>query len=179
MTLQAILGPSSPPRKGHSSTLFSAHVYCGHGRPSQLLLSSYWILVNHSKSSQVLPNGSFRSFGQCKMQQTSIIVSHGGTTFENLYFTRLKKCKKQNNFKFELTVMHVAAWLCSSVPRRLLQVYNRCGQSPAPPPSKSPSAHRATTLSHQLRPSSVYCSTACTLLQTIPVIRAAKTPLLL
>jgi len=33
-------GPSSP-RKGHSSPpLFSAHVYCGHGRPSQLLLSS-------------------------------------------------------------------------------------------------------------------------------------------
>ena len=35
-------GPSSPPRKGHSSfPLFSAHVYCGHGRPSQLLLSSF------------------------------------------------------------------------------------------------------------------------------------------
>ena len=32
-------GPSSP-LKGHSSPLFSAHVYCGHGRPSQLLLSS-------------------------------------------------------------------------------------------------------------------------------------------
>ena len=33
-------GPSCP-RKGHSSPpLFSAHVYCGHGRPSQLLLSS-------------------------------------------------------------------------------------------------------------------------------------------
>ena len=30
------------PAKGapHSSPLFSAHVYCGHGRPSQLLLSS-------------------------------------------------------------------------------------------------------------------------------------------
>ena len=28
------------PRKGNSSPLFSAHVYCGHGRPSQLLLSS-------------------------------------------------------------------------------------------------------------------------------------------
>ena len=26
--------------KGHSSPLFSAHVYCGHGHPSQLLLSS-------------------------------------------------------------------------------------------------------------------------------------------
>ena len=32
-------GPSYP-RKGHSTSLFSAHVYCGHGRPSQLLLSS-------------------------------------------------------------------------------------------------------------------------------------------
>ena len=29
------------PRKGHvQQPLFSAHVYCGHGRPSQLLLSS-------------------------------------------------------------------------------------------------------------------------------------------
>jgi len=28
------------PRKGHSTPPFSAHVYCGHGRPSQLLLSS-------------------------------------------------------------------------------------------------------------------------------------------
>ena len=27
-------------RNGHSSPLFSARVYCGHGRPSQLLLSS-------------------------------------------------------------------------------------------------------------------------------------------
>jgi len=35
---------SSYPRKGHSSTpLFSAHVYCGRGRPSQLLLRSSWI----------------------------------------------------------------------------------------------------------------------------------------
>jgi len=35
-------GPSSPlpPQKGHSSPLSSAHVYCGHGRQSQLLLSS-------------------------------------------------------------------------------------------------------------------------------------------
>jgi len=32
-------GPSSP-RKGHIRPLISAHVYCGHGRPSQLLLSS-------------------------------------------------------------------------------------------------------------------------------------------
>ena len=30
------VGPSSQ-RRGHSSSLFSAHVYCGHGRPSQLL----------------------------------------------------------------------------------------------------------------------------------------------
>ena len=35
-------GDQAPPRKGHSSPppSFSAHVYCGHGRPSQLLLSS-------------------------------------------------------------------------------------------------------------------------------------------
>jgi len=35
-------GPSSA-RKGHSSPpIFLAHVYCGHGRPGQLLLSSFW-----------------------------------------------------------------------------------------------------------------------------------------
>jgi len=33
-------GDPAPLRKEHSSPLFSAHVYCGHGRPSQLLLSS-------------------------------------------------------------------------------------------------------------------------------------------
>jgi len=34
-------GDPAPPRKGHSSPfLFSTHVYCGHGRPSQLLLIS-------------------------------------------------------------------------------------------------------------------------------------------
>jgi len=32
-------GPSSRER-GTAAPLFSAHVYCGHGRPSQLLLSS-------------------------------------------------------------------------------------------------------------------------------------------
>jgi len=32
--------PSSPPReRGTATPLFSAHVYCDHGRPSQLLLS--------------------------------------------------------------------------------------------------------------------------------------------
>ena len=33
-------GASPPLRKGHISPLFAAHVYCGHGRASQLLLSS-------------------------------------------------------------------------------------------------------------------------------------------
>jgi len=33
-------GPSTRER-GTAAPLFSAHVYCGHGRPSRLLLSSY------------------------------------------------------------------------------------------------------------------------------------------
>jgi len=34
-------GDPAPPRKGHCmQPLFSAYVYCGHGRPSELLLSS-------------------------------------------------------------------------------------------------------------------------------------------
>ena len=39
-------GDPSPPREMDSSpNLFSAHVYCGHSRPSQLLLSSLFILL--------------------------------------------------------------------------------------------------------------------------------------
>jgi len=37
---------SSPPRKGHRTPLFSAHVYCGHGRPSQLLQSSWLVFCS-------------------------------------------------------------------------------------------------------------------------------------
>jgi len=47
--------------------------------------------------------------------------------------------------------------LLSTTARRLLQVYDRSCVSPAATLSKSPSAHRATTSSHQLRPSGVYC----------------------
>jgi len=34
-----------PPKKGHSPQ-FSAHVYCGHGRPSQLLLGSCFRIIS-------------------------------------------------------------------------------------------------------------------------------------
>ena len=34
-------GDPAPPRKGHSSAHFSAHICCGHGRPFQLLLSCF------------------------------------------------------------------------------------------------------------------------------------------
>ena len=37
--------PSSPARKRHNAPSFLAHVYCCHGRPSQLLLSSCTILT--------------------------------------------------------------------------------------------------------------------------------------
>ena len=41
---------SSPLRKGHCNPLFSAHVYCGYGRPSQLLLSFLeWLKLRNSK----------------------------------------------------------------------------------------------------------------------------------
>ena len=41
-------GPSSPPcKKDAAAPLFSADVYCGHGRPSPLLLSSCIIRVCH------------------------------------------------------------------------------------------------------------------------------------
>ena len=41
-------GPSYPQKKGHTHlTQFLAHVYCGHGRPSQLLLSpcSFYVYI--------------------------------------------------------------------------------------------------------------------------------------
>ena len=38
-------GTQLPRKRGRATPLFSAHVYCGHGRPSQLLLSSCYI--NH------------------------------------------------------------------------------------------------------------------------------------
>ena len=44
-------GPSSPQR-GHSTHLLSVHVYCGHGRPSELLLSCcrrHCVLKKHLK----------------------------------------------------------------------------------------------------------------------------------
>jgi len=38
-------GDRATPRKRHTRpTQFLAHVYCGHGRPSQLLLSSCFLL---------------------------------------------------------------------------------------------------------------------------------------
>ena len=39
-----LIGTSSP-LKGHSTSLFLALVYCGHGRPSQVLLSSCYLLI--------------------------------------------------------------------------------------------------------------------------------------
>jgi len=39
--------PSSPQR-GTAASLFSAHVHCGHGRPSHLLLSSWFAKISRS-----------------------------------------------------------------------------------------------------------------------------------
>jgi len=35
-------GVPAPAKRGTAAPLFPARVYCGHGRPSQLLLSSCW-----------------------------------------------------------------------------------------------------------------------------------------
>ena len=40
--------PAPPPERGTAAPLFSAHVYCGYGRPSQLLLSSCFHLCKNS-----------------------------------------------------------------------------------------------------------------------------------
>ena len=49
---------------------------------------------------------------------------------------------------------------CSSVPCGLLQVNDQCCQSSAAPLSKSPSAHRGTTPSHQVWSSGFFCCTS-------------------
>jgi len=38
-------GNPAPRERDTAAPLFSAHVYCGHGRPSQLLLSSCYYCV--------------------------------------------------------------------------------------------------------------------------------------
>jgi len=43
LSLGDIVLDAVPLRKGHSSPLFLANLYCGHGRPSQLPQSSYEI----------------------------------------------------------------------------------------------------------------------------------------
>jgi len=35
----------APRERGTAAPIFSAHVYCGHGRPSQLLLGQCWAIV--------------------------------------------------------------------------------------------------------------------------------------
>jgi len=37
----------APREKGTAAPLFSAHVYCGHGSPSQLLMSSCFIAFTY------------------------------------------------------------------------------------------------------------------------------------
>ena len=43
--LPQIFGPCLLWPNGHRAPMFSAHVYCGHGRPSQLLLSSCFVYI--------------------------------------------------------------------------------------------------------------------------------------
>jgi len=45
--------PSSATKGAHRPLLFSAHVYCGHGRPSQLLLSSCFFVKRKSTPTSV------------------------------------------------------------------------------------------------------------------------------
>jgi len=55
--------PAPPLLKGHSShpPLFSAHVYCGHGHPSQLLLSSCYFCKNSLTASEVTTLWRYRN----------------------------------------------------------------------------------------------------------------------
>ena len=69
--------PPRPPRKGHSSLpLFSAHICCGHGRPSQLLLSFClisWLLYPHSNSPK---SGSVDPLHPVVPMNILILISH-------------------------------------------------------------------------------------------------------
>jgi len=63
-------GPSSRER-GTATPLFSAHVYCGHGRPSQLLLSSCFVLC-YAPDHPYLDSG-LKSHGNCTNLYTVFI----------------------------------------------------------------------------------------------------------
>jgi len=64
--------PASSREKGTTAPLFSAHVYCGHGRPSQLLLSSCFtyrhssVTNAHRRFTYLFPEGS--TYSQCHVE---------------------------------------------------------------------------------------------------------------
>jgi len=77
-------GDPSPPAKGAQQPLFSAHVCCGHGCPSQLLPSSCFQLItnshNNSKFLRYFVQGLFKllmlnCFTYCSQQTISYTQS--------------------------------------------------------------------------------------------------------
>ena len=70
--------PSSPRERGTAAPLFSAHVYCGHGRPFQLLLSS---VLHNSPFYQILQNCMF-----CRTSFKFALSRAGISTSSNTWF---------------------------------------------------------------------------------------------
>ena len=68
-------GDRAPPLRGTAAPLFSTHVYCGHGRPSQLLLSSCLVLsrmTGRRANSQMLESADFLASKSCYERSLSI-----------------------------------------------------------------------------------------------------------
>jgi len=60
-------GPSSPPHERRTAASLSVHVGCGHGRPSQLLLKSCFLIVRVGTV--------YRHISCCRYRRTNHLIS--------------------------------------------------------------------------------------------------------
>jgi len=121
--------PSSPAQKGHSPpSPFSAYVYCGHGRPSQLLLSScnlphlylappLWVTpfelsetwaIGYRDYGSCSQHGS-RSHDQLKWTSKSTTASHSNCQPDPSHYTRQKYNPTEPNQYMDPA--HVSLWI--------------------------------------------------------------------
>jgi len=73
---------SLPPRKGHCTSLFLAHVYCGYGRPFHIALSSCLILATDIHAT---------AKGLSRFQSHRVLL-HAGFTTPDIRDMIYKKC---------------------------------------------------------------------------------------
>jgi len=103
-----------PPRKGHSSPPLSAHAYCGHGRPSQLLLSSCFFhfrqhILNNCPQQSVAP--------RVELQQRQHLQTHvrryGNNVLHGISCQSIKSASESDVTKRPCRVKASVRVLCS------------------------------------------------------------------